>query len=136
MKYWLSVLFSLMFQDFSNKKQRLFVYFGLMFQDFSSLAHTHKALCISIHHFYLWHFYSTLLYIRTYSPSCPPMSNIQIKNDVIYIQYFNTYLAPVLAFHLVLTCTSRLQLGKGTHILYWVTVTINNLMLRSNVLDL
>ena len=122
---------------FLIKKQRLFVYFGLIFQYFSSFAHTHEALCISIHHFHLLHFYSTLLYIPTHNLSCHPMPNIQIKNDVFYIQSFNnTYLAPILGFHLILTCMSRLQLGKGAHILYWVTVTINILMLRSDVVDL
>ena len=44
-------------------KYWLFVLFSLTFQDFSSLTHTHKTLCILIHHFYLLHFYP---FIYTY----------------------------------------------------------------------
>ena len=38
-----------------------------MFQDFSSLTHTHKTLCILIHHFHFLHFYP-FIHTHTYRP--------------------------------------------------------------------
>ena len=55
------------FKIFEIKKELFIVFFSLIFQDFSPITHTHKILCISIHHFHILHFYSFIyLYIYIY----------------------------------------------------------------------
>ena len=81
-------------------------FIGSMFQDFYSLSHTKNSL-----HFHL-PFPLLLHYTHAYNPSCYPISNTlkqKMMSFTFKFQPFNdTYVTPILWYHLILTCMSRL----------------------------
>ena len=78
------------------------------------LTHKFFFFFILIHHFYLLHFYH-FIYTNTLPFMPSHVKYTQIKNNVIYLQFFNdTYLVLTLLFHLILTHKSWLKPRKGS----------------------